>query len=69
MHTIGLETGCHVDCGLVHLKRRGEMEDKGKDGLMWSQIRQISKKSGKLCSPGLVCHLTLNRIEVFLTML
>ncbi len=25
-------------------------------GLIWSQIRQISKKSGKLCSPELICQ-------------
>ncbi len=30
MHTIGLDTRCHLDCGLVRLKRRVGMYDKAR---------------------------------------
>ena len=57
MYTIGLDIRCHVDCGLVNLKEG--LKCMTRQGLIWLQIRQINKKSGKLCSPDLFFNISL----------
>ncbi len=49
MHTIGLDTRSHVDCGLVHLKRRVKMYGKGRVDMVPNQADK--QKVWKLCSP------------------
>ncbi len=37
MHTIGLDTRCHIDLGFVHVKRRGEIYEKVRVGTITNQ--------------------------------
>ncbi len=37
MHTIGLDTRCHIDCGLVDLQRRVEIYEGVRVGMIANQ--------------------------------
>ncbi len=37
MHTIGLNTGCHIDCGLINLKRRVKMYERPRVDMVSNQ--------------------------------
>ncbi len=41
MQTIGLDTRCHVDCGLVHLKKGVEIYDTARVDMVANQAHQL----------------------------
>ena len=49
MRTIGLDTRCHVDCDLFHLKMRVEMYDRGRVDMVANQADR-QKVSGVMQS-------------------